>query len=244
MSVLNSIQAEITRITDGKEDIVSALTEQGVELADGVQIDEIAPVIRANALDTELTAQDNLISQIMTALEGKAAGSGGTASDPVIEPLTVTENGTYTPPAGVDGYAPVTVNVASSGGGTADVCPTVTITYSDDGATPDMKIPEELFVADICYISNGVQQEIIGVDYGGSAPTIPRNSSYTVSNVDTDGCLVIQGYVDGWTMIESSTSDNVVRIYPSDEFIGYSCDGLFVYKVTDTSPANITFTIG
>lgn len=39
--------------------------------------------------------------------------SGGGSA--VVEPLSVTQNGTYTPPSGVDGYAPVTVNV--SGGG-------------------------------------------------------------------------------------------------------------------------------
>lgn len=32
----------------------------------------------------------------------------------VIQSLTVTENGTYNPPSGVDGYAPVTVNVSGS----------------------------------------------------------------------------------------------------------------------------------
>jgi hypothetical protein len=32
-------------------------------------------------------------------------------SDPVLQPLTVTENGTYEAPDGVDGYNPVTVNV-------------------------------------------------------------------------------------------------------------------------------------
>ena len=35
----------------------------------------------------------------------------GTVSESVIEPLTITENGTYTAPEGVDGYNPVTVNV-------------------------------------------------------------------------------------------------------------------------------------
>lgn len=36
--------------------------------------------------------------------------AGGVAN-PVIEPLSVTENGTYTAPEGVDGYSPITVNV-------------------------------------------------------------------------------------------------------------------------------------
>lgn len=39
--------------------------------------------------------------------------SGGSA---VIEPLSVTENGTYSAPSGVDGYSPVVVNVSGSGG--------------------------------------------------------------------------------------------------------------------------------
>lgn len=39
-----------------------------------------------------------------------ATGGGGVAN-PVIEPLEITENGTYTAPDGVDGYSPVTVNV-------------------------------------------------------------------------------------------------------------------------------------
>lgn len=38
-----------------------------------------------------------------------------TSAAPNIQPLTVNENGTYTPDAGVDGFSPVTVNVAASG---------------------------------------------------------------------------------------------------------------------------------
>lgn len=34
-----------------------------------------------------------------------------------IQPLYVTQNGAYNPPSGVDGYAPVTVNVSGGGGG-------------------------------------------------------------------------------------------------------------------------------
>lgn len=41
--------------------------------------------------------------------------SGGSSA--VINPLSVTQNGTYTAPSGVDGYSPVTVNVSGGGGG-------------------------------------------------------------------------------------------------------------------------------
>lgn len=43
-------------------------------------------------------------------LEARSVQWGGGA--PVIEPLSVTQNGTYTAPLGVDGYSPVTVNVS------------------------------------------------------------------------------------------------------------------------------------
>ena len=43
--------------------------------------------------------------------EARSVQWGGGA--PVIEALSVTTNGTYTAPSGVDGYSPVTVNVPS-----------------------------------------------------------------------------------------------------------------------------------
>lgn len=52
--------------------------------------------------------------------------SGGGSA--VVQPLSVTENGTYNPPSGVDGYAPVTVNV--SGGG-SDLYPLWTDIYDN-----------------------------------------------------------------------------------------------------------------
>lgn len=47
-----------------------------------------------------------------TAVEAIQTG-GGEVAEPVVQPLSVTKNGTYSPPEGVDGYAPVVVNVPS-----------------------------------------------------------------------------------------------------------------------------------
>ena len=41
---------------------------------------------------------------------------GHVCPSPTINPLSVTQNGVYTAPSGVDGYSPVTVNVSGGGG--------------------------------------------------------------------------------------------------------------------------------
>lgn len=56
-------------------------------------------------------SQDNADGYSSVTVDVQGGGSA------VVQPLSVTQNGTYTPPSGVDGYAPVTVSV--SGGGTS-----------------------------------------------------------------------------------------------------------------------------
>ena len=58
-------------------------------------------------------------------IEARSVQWGGGGA--VVQPLSVTQNGTYNPPSGVDGYAPVTVNV--SGGG-SDIDPNYSCLYS------------------------------------------------------------------------------------------------------------------
>ena len=43
------------------------------------------------------------------------------AKEPNIKPLTITENGTYTASGDIDGYSPITVDVASGGDGSLEL---------------------------------------------------------------------------------------------------------------------------
>lgn len=75
--------------------------------------DEIS--VHASAIDFgDASASDVKEGKTFTSKDGlKVTGTHQCAADSVVEALTVTENGTYTAPEGVDGYSPITVNVAS-----------------------------------------------------------------------------------------------------------------------------------
>ena len=82
-------------------------------------------VIDSSKLDADLTS-------VADAIRAKSGTTGGlafpdgfvsaveeiqTESSPIIQPLSITENGTYEAPDGVDGYSPVTVAIESGLGG-------------------------------------------------------------------------------------------------------------------------------
>ena len=68
--------------------------------------------------DTTAAAADVASGEYFYAADGvKTLGTGSGGGSPVIQSLSVTQNGTYTAPTGVDGYSPVTVTVSGGGGG-------------------------------------------------------------------------------------------------------------------------------
>ncbi len=58
-----------------------------------------------------IQANNGELRECITIAESLPEAGGGEVVESVIEPLAITENGTYTAPDGVDGYSPVTVNV-------------------------------------------------------------------------------------------------------------------------------------
>lgn len=65
----------------------------------------IADAIRGKTGGTDPLTLDQMAEQI-----------SAIKTDPVLEPLAITENGDYTPGEGVDGFSAVSVNVESAGG--------------------------------------------------------------------------------------------------------------------------------
>ena len=66
---------------------------------------------------TTATASDVASGKIFLANNGTITTGTASGGSAVIQSLSVTQNGTYTAPTGVDGYSPVTVNVSGGGGG-------------------------------------------------------------------------------------------------------------------------------
>lgn len=90
---------------------------------------------------TTATASDVAQGKVFYAADGTettGTASGGSAT---IEPLSVTANGTYNPPSGVDGYSPVVVNVPTGGGGGASNLVAGTFKGTTTGSVLNINIP-------------------------------------------------------------------------------------------------------
>jgi len=87
-----------------------------------------------------------------------------TGSTPVINSLSITENGTYTAPSGVDGYSPVIVNVPTGGSSGTEVTVSVACTKAIDCVNhifPTREKTDHLYVA---YLKNSKSKENFQTD--------------------------------------------------------------------------------
>lgn len=89
------------------------------------KLSAIGDAIRAKTGKTDKLTLDEMPTEIAS-----ISGGGTTPANPIIKPLSVTENGTYTAPNGVDGYSPVEVNVPIPDG---YIIPSGTKTITENG---------------------------------------------------------------------------------------------------------------
>ena len=93
----------------------------------------------ANAIRTKGGTSSPLVfPDGFTSAIGAIPAGGG-----VIEPLSIIQNGTYTPPSGVDGYSPIVVNVPTSGGG--DVSEVTSIPDVSDMTNGEVRVLYRLY---------------------------------------------------------------------------------------------------
>ena len=128
------------------------------------------------------------------------AGGGGEGGEAVIRSLSITENGTYTAPSGVDGYSPVTVNVPE---------PTGTKTITSNGthdvaayASAQVNVPDVPAVTESLTVTeNGTYTPASGVD-GFNSVTVDVAGSGGAFGVET-GSYIPAASVSGFTIRHS-----------------------------------------
>lgn len=85
--------------------------EMYLAAAAGYDVEPPEPITRKEVFLAKLAGMDVETPAPFTRRERFIEEAAMAESNAVIEPLQITENGTYTAPAGVDGYNPVTVDV-------------------------------------------------------------------------------------------------------------------------------------
>lgn len=167
------------------------------------------------------TTTENVTNYESAEISVNVPASGGS---PVINPLSVTENGTYTAPSGVDGYSPVTVNVSGGGGGGSDSCTlldTVTVSgtrsaqvdldadwesYDAIVIIPDLTISANdwLYVAFNAITSNA---------YLDQATILSGYPTLTISRNPSSGKWQITGPFRGSIVFNNTLSDGFENCY-------------------------------
>lgn len=184
-----------------------------------------------------------------------------TSADAIIDALTITENGTYTAPAGVDGYSPVTVNVAQADIPAVDQA-TPEITVSVGGlitasatqeagqvAAGTKTVSKQLVIQEAQTITPGTSNKAIASGrYLTGTQTIKGDSNLKPENIK-DGVTIfgIKGSFVG-TSSGSQTSNDIEAASLSDVHYWTRSSGTSdtikeTYKTTDTFIGTVGETI-
>lgn len=188
---LEQMPGAISGIQTGSGAELPELSNPGTagDLMEGKQlIDGAGRVVDGTfTIAPELAEQAALIDEILAVLPGK------TVAAPVIQALEVTENGVFTAPEGVDGYAPITVNVPVPEGyiqpagtleimenGEYDVAAYAAVSVSVPGVTPADPREEYQRVEYITAAEEGTYPYIITDFYGDNESGMEVVASFPV----------------------------------------------------------------
>lgn len=130
----------------------------------------------------------------MAAENGAGGGGGEPGNNAVVQPLEITENGTYTAPVGVDGYNPVSVNV---GFDTEDV------DFALDAINGEV-VGETLYRVTFKNY-NGAVLGFVDVYEGNDCPNPVTTGVF--GTPEKEATKYIQYIHDGWSLTEDGIAD-------------------------------------
>ncbi len=140
----------------------------------------------------------------------------GTIPNAVVQPLEVTENGTYTTPDGVDGYSPVTVNVAASGGRTVETC-TVTINCFNDIMALVYTVFEDGIITSK-FLNNSSTSFLLENVICGSAITVCNNYEWNGFTFENGASFLGTKTFNMWAIKAPTVADSnsTITVYDAD----------------------------
>ncbi len=153
-----------------------------------------------------------------------------TAIDPVLEELTATENGTYAPGDGIDGYSSVTVNVAADTSNEDGLVTRTLTTYTNDRVTtigmyafrqaPNLK---EVYFPNVTLVDGGAFMNCTTLEKA-EFDNVTRFKSYAFSSCTGLNCLIIRtgsvAQLDAASCIqETGVANGTGFVYVPDDLV-------------------------